>query len=320
MESDNRYLYIQQCGIKVKLLAENGIWEWKIDDVKVKMRAAVERELVYSLHTGDDLINFYELLRSCSKKLEKFGMEKLRSEFNNLHQCEEIDDYNLHEVPTYADDNGLELIVTAKSSLIISQKDENTLLEIVCRDAFDEEVAASYLDDLCNKYGYDFSKKTGYYSQEYFLLYSFLHQHGISYNSLVAKDNNKEPSNDKDSVDNDNNIAFVSADEYGFVGFLELAAFITIILGLINEWYPIALLFMNIVGNLSSTKSVFTKKMALFVLPYGIITTIIFLLYAFTTWPKNSVSGMIFMIGFLVSVLNTARSVSALKSDDCPKE
>lgn len=323
MKKSNEYLYIQQYGVKVKLLAENDVWEWSVGDMKIKMRASLERELVYSLVTGDDLINFYELLRSCSRKLENYGMEMLRGEFANLHPRIECDDIELEDIPSYAAANGLEIPIAPKKSIIISKSDELRLMELITKETYCIRPAIDLFENLCESYGYNFSKKTGDLDQGDFLFRSFLHQHGLSYDFVWQRiwleqnrrykrgtlpielgvidnpDNTKEDGDEEDS-------SILGAISFIYAGtFAVVAACITYKLAFIP-------MLLHIIAS-GCGGIIGVKKLASVSFIYGVLSAVLFGISLLCIWQKNSIQGVAYSISFFVSAILILYSWPTLK-------
>lgn len=312
MKKSNEYLYIQQYGVKVKLLAENDVWEWSVGDMKIKMRASLERELVYSLVTGDDLINFYELLRSCSRKLENYGMEMLRSEFANLHPRIECDDIELEDIPSYAAANGLEIPIAPKKSIIISKSDELRLMELITKETYCIRPAIDLFENLCESYGYNFSKKTGDLDQGDFLFRSFLHQHGLSYDFVWQRiwlEQNRRYKRgilpiEQGIIDNPDDIKDEDEEDssiIGVIGFVYSGAFI-VSAACISCGLAFVPMLLHIIA--SGYGGVFrTNKSAVINFIYGMLSAALFGISSLCIWQKDNIQGVAYGISFSVSAV-----------------
>lgn len=308
----NNYLYIHQFGVKVKLLAKNDVWECDVDGTKVKIRASVERELVYSLVTGDNLMNFYELLRSCFRKNDDIHIEVLKEKFVESHPQIECGKIEIIDTPSYAESGGIEILVAPKKSIIISPNDEQRLLEIIKNDIYCIRPAIDYFNNICQMYGYNFSKKISGLEQGDLLFRSFLHQHGLSYDIIWQRiwlEQNKQYKHgtlpielgiiDKPaalSEEEDDNMSI-----FGVMSFIYTSVFCAIV-GCIS--YNLAYLPMILHLMASGCAGVSrTKRVVVTTLVYGVVSAILFCITSLCIWQTDNIRGVTYFISFFVSIL-----------------
>lgn len=309
----NNYLYIQDASTKVKLLSENGFWTWEIGGVTIRISAAVEREIAYMLWRHDPQYPtlHFKLLAPIMRQIKGLDVDDLFKDFIKLHYSEKIDDYRIEDIPLYADQNGLELIVSEKHSLFISPKDEIKLLATIINTPHCTKRCAAYMNDICKCQNVDFSRQTNGVEQGLYLFHEFLRQHGIFFDDLTKARHKQLPRNEEIEELIIPNPEEINEEKTSWFGALMvIITALTIIWdGLFYSKWKIpgaALLPQIVVVNIyMMTKKMLTRPALLLSAVYGLLTTAAYSFAMLRDWIEDDLLGIFHLLAVIVSIILT---------------